>query len=215
MRIYLALFTATVLVSACTTAVEERDVVVSNDVVAASDGGADDGEPIRQPCVSSFGDGLSGTAGRLDGTIVAVVSPSKSRECNAGPRHVHIQVLSRGQIYDVAVNVSGGYIADKQVPLPGAAWDDGWHPGTTISYPTDLGLTRADFRRGALRDLSAELETELAHSNHVSVYGTTYNRGGIHLIHRVDSGRSDGAVFTDPLSPSARVIAFHFSDQQF
>ena len=34
-------------------------------------------------CTSNFGNGLSGTNGRLDGTVYAVVAPTSSHACNA------------------------------------------------------------------------------------------------------------------------------------
>lgn len=190
------------------------DAVGASADLTASDASAGDGTPVRKACVSSFGSGLSGTSGRLDGTVVAVVSPG-TRTCSGDRTHVHLQVLSNGSVYDVAANVDGGYIAEKDVPLPKGAFAEGWHRGASLDYVSDLGLHSTDFRTGSLSDLTQELETALASANHVSVFGTIYNHGGMHLIHRSKSGGSDGAIVTEPLAPQARVFAFHFDSQSF
>jgi hypothetical protein len=183
--------------------------------VAANDAGVD-GTPTRVPCTSNFGDGLSGTFGRLDGVVVAVVPPGHGT-CNADAHHVHVQVLSRGQTYDVAVNTDSGFIAEKDVSLvslPSGPWADGWHGGGSLDYVADLGLHDADFTAGSEADLDQRLETALASANHVSLFATLYSHGGVHLVHRRGHGQ-DGALVTDPLSPSSHLFAFHFSNQSF
>jgi hypothetical protein len=173
----------------------------------------DDGTPNRVPCTDTFGSALSGSFGRLDGVVVAVVPPGHG-SCSADAHHVHVQVLSHGATYDVAVNVDGGFIATKDVPLPGGAWADGWHAGGTLDYVTDLGLHVGDFQTGSEADIDRQLEAALATANHVSIFATTYSHSGAHLVHRRGQGH-DGLLVTDPLSPTAHVFAFHFSTQSF
>jgi hypothetical protein len=187
----------------------------SSALATGRDGGTD-GTPTRVPCTSDFGNGLSGTFGRLDGVVVAVVPPGHAGQgiCNADAHHVHVQVLSQGQTYDVAVNTDSGFIAEKDVSLPAGPWADGWHGGVSLDYVANLGLHDADFTTGSEADLDQRLETALASANHVSVFATLYSHGGVHLVHRRGRGQ-DGALVTDPLSPSSHLFAFHFSTQSF
>jgi len=184
----------------------------AGDASVSNDGG--DGPPTRVPCTSSFGDALSGAYGRLDGFAVAVVPPASGGGCNADRHHVHLQVSAGGQTYDVAINTDSGFIAEKDMPLPGGAWSEGWHTDASLDYPTDLGLHDADFTAGSEDVLDQDIESALASANHVSVFATPYSHGGVHLVHRQSSGH-DGALVTDPLSAQAHVFAFHFSNQSF
>jgi hypothetical protein len=181
--------------------------------LTGSGGGTSDGTPQRQPCTNDLGSGLTGTFGRLDGVIAAVVPPGRG-SCNADEHHVHLQVLSAGQIYDVAVNIDGGFIATKDVPLPKGAWADGWHAGGQLDYVTDLGLHDADFQTGSESALDQQIEAALANANHVSVFATLYSHSGVHEVHRHGQG-NDGLLVLDPLSPDAHAFAFHFSNQSF
>jgi hypothetical protein len=181
-----------------------------------SGGGTDDGgdgTPNRVPCTSNFGTGLSGTFGRLDGFVVAVVPPGGGA-CNADKHHVHLQVSQGGSTYDVAINTDSGFIANKDVPLPSIAWSEGWHTNVSLDYPTDLGLHSSDFTTGNESQFDQDIEGALANANHVSVFATLYSHGGVHLVHREGKGH-DGAIVTDPLSPTSHVFVFHFSDQSF
>jgi hypothetical protein len=172
-----------------------------------------DGTPTRVPCTNNFGTGLTGSFGRLDGIVVAVVPPGHG-SCNADAHHVHVQVLSGGETYDIAVNTDAGFSATKDMPLPGGAWADGWHAGGSLDYVTDLGLHVGDFQAGSEAALSQQLETALANANHISVFATIYSHGGAHLVHRHGQGH-DGLLVTDPLSASPHLFAFHFSNQSF
>jgi hypothetical protein len=190
------------------------DPFVAQDDTTTADGGTSpDGKPTRVPCTNTFGSGLSGQFGRLDGTIVAVV-PHGHGSCNADRTHVHVQVLSGGSTYDIAVNTDGGFYAQRQVALPGAPWSDGWHKGGNLDYVTDFGLHAQDFSQGTDDEIQQTVEAALATANHVSVYATIYSHGGAHLVHRRGNGQ-DGALVLNPLSPKATVWAFHFSNQTF
>src|SRR5215468_431844 len=112
--------------TACTEASEAS--TEATEAERTTDGGSGDGVPTRIPCTTNLGSALAGTFGRLDGVIVAVEQPGHGG-CFADRHHVHIQVLSNGQTYDVAVNTDSGFIAEKNAPLPGGPWVDGWHRG--------------------------------------------------------------------------------------
>ena len=190
--------------------------VVESGTDAAHDGGTGDGSdgpPTRQPCTNNFGNGLTGGYGRLDGFVIAVVPPGNG-SCSADRHHVHVQVTAGGQTYDIAVNTDSGFIAQTDLPLPAGAWSEGWHTGVSLDYPRDLGLHSTDFTAASEATIDQDVESALASANHISVFGTPYNHGGAHLIHR-QSGGHDGAMILDPLSPNAHLFAFHFSDQTF
>jgi hypothetical protein len=177
----------------------------------------DDGPPTRLPCTSSLGTDLSTMHGRLDGYLVAIV-PSSARGCNGDADHVHLQVRAGGAVYDVAVNVFDpadvDYLA-ADMPLVDGAWAEGWHPGqpALLDYPTTLGVHSTDFTPTPKSQLEADLMTELADVNHISVFMTGYGPDGGHLVHRKGTGE-DGALFVRPLG-GARALLFHFSDQTF
>jgi hypothetical protein len=172
-----------------------------------------DGPPTRHACTTQFGDGLRGAYGRIDGFVVAVLAP-RSGLCNADSHHVHIQVTAAGATYDVAVNTDAGFIAHRDVRLPGAAWSEGWHSNASLDYVRDLGLHSGDFTAENQTQTDQDVEAVLASANHISIFATPYNHSGVHLVHRQGQGH-DGAVITDPLSPTAHLLAFHFSDQRF
>ena len=69
------------------------------------------------------------------------------------------------------------------------------------------------FRSNSFAIVSA-FQTDLATVNHISIYTTTYGSDGAHLVHRNGSGH-DGAVVTEPLSPTSHVRLLSFSDQSF
>ena len=177
----------------------------------SSSGG--DGTPTRQPCTNDFGSGLSGAYGRLDGYLVSIVAPGGG-SCNADRHHVHLQVLAGGSIYDIAVNADGGFYMEKDAPLPGGGWSEGWHTGESLDYPGDLGVHSTDFTQATEPAVASAIESSLSQANHVSVFATPYNHSGAHLVHRRGS-RQDGAVVFDPLSSTPHMLLFHFSNQSF
>jgi hypothetical protein len=185
------------------------------DLGAPGDDG--DGAPTRQQCTNNFGGGLSATHGRLDGYLVSIVPPGK-KGCNGDSSHVHLQILMKGSIYDVAVNVQdnnggGVYYLAKDAPIPDGTWAEGWHTADGLSY-SSLGLRASDFSQTPESTLVTTLENELASANHLSVFGTGYNASGTHLIH-YQGGSRDGAIVIRPQSSTSRMLMFHFSDQSF
>jgi hypothetical protein len=222
-RLFVIVLSAGALVVACSGAGSEDNASGEQnfdalrkhpDAGAQDTGNPSDGPPQRIPCTSNFGTALSGAYGRLDGFVVAVVPPGNGSACNADSNHVHLQVSSGGKTYDVAINTDSGFIAQKDIKLPGAAWSEGWHTNASLDYPTDLGLHSTDFTKGSKAVLDQDMEGALATANHVSVFATPYSHSGVHLVHRQSKGH-DGAVVTDPLSPTSHVFAFHFSNQTF
>jgi hypothetical protein len=178
--------------------------------------GADptDGPPVRKPCVSSFGAALSsGSHGRLDGILVAIVPPG-GHACSGDAHHVHLQIAMQGSTYDVAVNVAGVDFGQADSALIGGPWSEGWHSGAALDYPTSLGLHASDFTSVPEGDLSTQVANALAHANHVSVFATKYSKGGTHLVHRNGNG-NDGAIIIDPLSARPHYLVFHFPNQSF
>jgi hypothetical protein len=184
----------------------------------AQDSGSGDGTPVRKACSGSFGRGLSGSFGRLDGYVVSIVPRGGSKTCNGDSTHVHMQVSMQGALYDVAVNVDGGYLLEKNIPLPDGAWSEGWHPSDGLDYSKTLGLKSTDFTSVPEATLTTELENALASVNHISVFGSTYtgsdSGSGIHDIHR-QSTNHDGAIFLDPTSAIPQALLFRFSTDSF
>lgn len=188
---------------------------------AIADAAIGDGTPIRRACVDSFGTALSsGTFGRLDGILVAIVPPAPNTDpCNADPTHVHLQVQVSGAVYDVAVNV-GTDTATNDVhsaaldhTLVGPAWSEGWHPDIAVDYAA-LGVHATDLPLRTRTENVNALMTDLATANHVSIFATGYGPGGAHLVHRTRAGQ-DGMVVTQPLSPKAHARLFRFTNQVF
>jgi len=177
----------------------------------------DDGTPTRAPCTGSFGSALTKTFGRLDGYLVAIVVPGGS-QCNSDNDHVLLQVNAGGAIYEIAVNVGAPDQEDVEstaieLPLPGPAWQEGWHPGLTFDYPS-VGLKASDFTLATRAANTQAIVTDLAAANHVSVFATGWGGGGAHLVHRNGGGR-DGALITEPLSRPSHLRLFAFSNQTF
>jgi hypothetical protein len=167
--------------------------------------------PPPAKCTTSFvGTALTGTFGRMDGHLAAVVPTNGSHACRADSGHVHLQIKMNGVVYDVAVNTDT-LVAQKDIALPGGAWAEGWHGAEHLDYPTNLNLHSADFQTTSIQ---TAVETALAGADQVSVFATPYDPTGAHDVHR-KSGGDDGAIFVNPSSPQAHVLAFRFSTDAF
>ncbi|MDB4962812.1 MAG: hypothetical protein JWP01_2811 [Myxococcales bacterium] len=178
----------------------------------------EDGTPVRRPCTGNLGSGLSRSFGRLDGILVAIVPPGNGG-CNADPDHVHLQIESRGDVYDVAINVGSSgtandvHTATFDKKLPGPVWSDGWKTGSSIDY-AQMGVRKADLPLKTRAEIVADLMRDLSTVNHISVFAIGYGPEGAHLVHRNDFGR-DGLLITEPLSTPAKLRLFAFADQSF
>ena len=178
--------------------------------------GGGDGTPTRQQCTGNFGSGLSATHGRLDGYLVSIVAPGGSKTCNGDSSHVHLQVMMKGAIYDVAVDTGSSgddiYYLAKNIAIPDGAWSEGWHTSDSLSYKT-LGITSSELTKMSPSAAPTAVEGELASANHISVFGTGYNANGLHLIHY--NGGKDGAIVIEPQAATSRVLLFRFSEDSF
>ncbi len=182
-----------------------------------------DGTPTRQPCTSNFGNALpgSGTFGRMDGYLVAIVPPGSTNACNDDSSHVHLQIKVNGAIYDIAIDATDSqtrtddvHTATLDIPMPsGPAWSEGFHTGVTLDYPS-LGVHASALPLQTKAQIVNAFESDLATVNHISIFTTTYGSDGAHLVHR-NGGGHDGAVVTEPLSPTAHVRLLSFSGQSF
>ncbi len=189
----------------------------------AASTGAADGTPTRQACTSNFGNALpsSGTFGRLDGYLVAIVPPGSTSGCNDDSSHVHLQIKMNNEIYDIAIDATNSqthiddvHTGTLDIAMPsGPAWSEGFHTGVTLDYPT-LGVHSSTLPLDTKAQIVSAITTDLASVNHISIYTTTYGSDGAHLVHR-NSGGHDGAVVSEPLSPTAHLRLFSFSDQSF
>lgn len=181
----------------------------------ASDIMVDDGPAMRRPCTNQFGTKLTKTFGRLDGILVAIVDPG-ARNCNGDSDHVHLQILAKGEVYDIAINVDGRAAvstATATLPLTGRPWTDGWSTGYALDYAA-MGVNAGTFKDMSKAELVAAIKADLANVNHISVYAVGYGPDGAHLVHRNGFG-NDGAVVTQPLSRPAKWRMFRFADQSF
>jgi hypothetical protein len=183
---------------------------------------ATDGPPNRTaactPLSQQVGTALDTNFGRLDGTLAYVVPINGNRGCNGDGSHVHLQVRVQSAIYDVAVDI-GTFTGDvnlyeEDILLPGGPWAEGWHGTDSLTY-TALGVHAPEFTPENPSALSAQLVSELAQVNHISIFGTSYNTAnGCHDVH-FHGGGTDGAMFLDPLSPKAHALLFRFQTDNF
>lgn len=181
-----------------------------------------DGTPTRQACTDTFGHGLTVTYGRLDGYLVSIVPPSSKHSCNADSDHLHLQILMKGAVYDISVNVADAAsattpvkFAEADAPELNGQWEEGWHAtNVRFDYVSDLHLHSPNFGSVPTAQLAQKLEDDLAQVNHISVYSTAYGSDGGHLVHRTH-GDTDGAIVIRPLSAVPHALAFCFADQGF
>ena len=207
----------------CTTGTDAGVIDAPPPIDAAVDAssGGDDGPPTREPCTSSFGSGMSTAFGRLDGFLVAIVNPGTSG-CASDSNHVHLQVLMKGSIYNIAVDVdsTGGgsnevSFLDITAPLVGGAWSEGWHTtGEKLDYVSTLGVHSADMVAKTKSQMISLLGSDFTTVNHISIFTTGFNSSGGHLVHREGSSH-DGAIVIEPLSTSPHYLLFRFPEQSF
>jgi hypothetical protein len=156
---------------------------------------------------------LTATHGRMDGYLVSILPPGGTHACNGDSSHVHLQVEMQGAVYDVAVNTDTLYDTIDS-PIPDGPWSEGWHPGAELDYPTTLGVHAGSFTTTTPAALAQWIETQLAMVNHIAVFATGYGPTGAHDVHRRGGGL-DGAIVTEPLSPTSHILLFRFSTDSF
>jgi hypothetical protein len=170
---------------------------------------SEDGAPMRRACTDSFGTALSPSYGRLDGFLVAIVEPG-SGGCRADPDHLHLQILVNGAVYDIAANVGSDVLSTtRDQVVDTTPWTEGWHPFDGIDYTT-IDVHSSDITT-AVDETS--IDSDLATTNHITIYATGYDETGAHLVHR--NNGADGAIVTRVLSAVPHVRMFRFTDQSF
>ncbi len=187
---------------------------------------SDAGDEKAKSCASTFGAALTDAFGRMDGTVVAVVPPAHPTCPMPNGDHVVVQVAFGGDVYRVVVNVlstkpvDGGdtkvRFASVAHAAIGAPFVEGWHPGVTFDYVTDLALhsTDAAWMPYAMDALSGRVADALTLSAKVSVYSTSSGGASSHLVHRNKTG-ADGAIVVNPESASPTYLVFSFAEQTF
>jgi hypothetical protein len=191
--------------------------------LGVADAGVDAGSKAAG-CASVFGTGLPTSFGRFDGVVTAVVTPADTQCALPNSDHVVVQVRTDAGIYRMVVNVQSSFgdpdvrLAAISAPLLGGPWSEGWHPGLTLDYPTNLSMhTDAGFTPMPMALLIQRVSDEITVGEKISVFadssGGTYS-DSTHKIHR-NGGFKDGALVLNPEAASARWLLFHFANQTF
>jgi hypothetical protein len=158
--------------------------------------------------------------GRLDGTLVYVLSAGGSTKCNGDDSHVHLQVEVSDLVYDVAVDIgaTGDEVGmyEETLAVPGGAWAEGWHGADSLAYP-NLGLKSTAFPTASPADIASEVESLLQSTSKISIFCTGYTPqdNGCHDVHYEDGSGDDGAIVLDPMAPTSPVLFFRFEGQTF
>ena len=190
----------------------------------AADAGEDAGLALDGICAKTFGDQLTAGFGRIDGIVYAVQKPSDAACVMPNSDHLVLQVLVKGAVYRMVVNVVSDRAGQSpevrfgRLPhaLPAPAWSEGWHTDAPLDYVKTLGATSASgFAPKPMNDLVAALATELVVGAKVSVYATSGNGRpeSAHLVHR-NKANADGAIVVAPAA-SPTFLLFHFDNQTF
>ncbi|MCC6747720.1 MAG: hypothetical protein IT371_08695 [Deltaproteobacteria bacterium] len=193
--------------------------------LATGDGG---GVNKAKDCASTFGAVLTNAFGRLDGTVLAIVTPSDRQCAQVNSDHLILQVKMNGAAYRMVVNVRSDWVGvspdvrlrELGAPLVGPAWSEGWHTGIALDYATTLNVhSTSGFSPYAMNALIQELSSRITLGEKVSVYARS--SGGTkadsaHLIHRNKAGdNADGAIVLGAATGSPRFLLLHFENQTF
>ena len=173
-------------------------------------------------CATTFGETLTASYGRLDGTIVAIVPPDDQACAMPNRTHLVIQILMGGLVYREVVDVLSNQgdpnvrLFELDHPLVGAPWADGWHTDAMLDYPSQLGLHATQFTPVAQGDLVTRITDELVLGAKISVYGTSETEhDSAHLIHRTTVANTDGAIVIDPDGASPHWLTMTFDEYVF
>lgn len=200
---------------------------------ANADAGAAEGGPtdaaaapdvaVGARCAATFGDALKGPFGRIDGTLLAIVSPGNESCAMPNSDHVIVQVSMNGAAYRMVVNVESNrgnesrvYVRPLAHALPAPAFAEGWHTDAALDYVTTLGVhsTDPEWAPQDIATLVATIEDAVVLDETVSVYASTDGGASAHLVHRNRQDR-DGALVLGASSNSPRWLLFHFDEQSF
>ncbi|MBL9022891.1 MAG: hypothetical protein JNL21_11885 [Myxococcales bacterium] len=176
------------------------------------------GAPVdkAEACADTFGDALTDSYGRLDGTVLAVVGPTDTQCPLVNDDHLVIQVTMDGAVYRMVVNVDGVYYNEAPGSLVGPAWAEGWHTDVALEYPM-LGVTSTQFISQPMAQLVETVSAHIDIGAPISVYAVSSGgdlASSAHLVHRNDSG-SDGAILIDPTGADPLYLLFRFPQQAF
>jgi hypothetical protein len=167
-------------------------------------------------CADTFGDALTDSYGRLDGTVLAVVGPTDTQCPLPNDDHLVIQVTMDGAPYRMVVNVDGVYYTEAPGSLVGPAWAEGWHTDVTLEYPM-LGVTSTQFISQPMPQLVETVSAHIDIGAPISVYAVSSGgdlASSAHLVHSNDDG-PDGAILIDPTGASPLYLLFRFPQQAF
>lgn len=199
----------------------QGDAQAALDAEAPSDAKPDVAVDAR--CASSFGTELTAPFGRLDGTLLAIVSPGNEVCALPNKDHVIVQVSMRGAAYRMVVNVESDRSADPRVfvrslahALPEPAFAEGWHKDVKLDYASMLGVhsTDSEWEPQDLQTLVATIENAVTLDQDISVYASTSVVTSAHLIHRNRNGQ-DGALVLAASSEAPSWLLFRFAEQSF
>ena len=205
------------LVAAC------RDVPAQPDALVRMDAAPDAQFPKAQACAATFGASLTDSFGRVDGTVHAVVPPGFQACPMPNSTHLVVQVDLGGETYRMITNVLSTmgdprvFFRTLEAPLAGPAWSEGWHPGYTLDYVTDLHVTSDTFTPTETAPLVEEVTAPIEIGAKISVFATSTggaNASGAHLVHR-NLTNADGAIVVGPDTASPKYLLFRFDEQSF
>lgn len=188
-----------------------------------------DGINKAQQCAATFGNKLTDSFGRLDGTVWAIVTPFDTQCVLSNDDHLVLQVTMNGAVYRAVVNVMSTWegvdpnvrFADVEGPaLPGDSWSEGWHTNVALDYPSMLNVHSSQgFTPYPMNELLQQVTGRINIGDKVSVFGSS--SGGskadsMHLVHRNTAGEKiDGAIVLNPTSATPHYLLFHFANQSF
>ncbi len=182
----------------------------------ASTGGAAGGGNKAALCTDTFGDALTDSFGRLDGTVLALVAPSDTQCPLVNNDHLVIEVTMNGAVYRMVVNVDQVFFLELDAQLSGSPWSEGWHTNVDLDYPGMLKVHSAEFVPIPMSELVVKVAAEIEVGAPISVFavssGGSY-ASSAHLVHRNNSG-PDGAIVVNPTG-TPHYLLFRFDNQTF
>ncbi len=172
------------------------------------------------PCVGVFGQDLADGFGRFDGTVVAVVPPGDEACPHPNASHLILEASAGANVYRMVVATISTVgdpdmaLAERDSPLVGPPWQEGWHLDAQLDFALTLGLHRADFTPTPQAALVDAITSQLELGAHVSVFATVEGQpDSAHLIHRNHSN-ADGAIVIRP-DTAPHYLMLRFDNQLF